>query len=188
MTGRLVAFCGPAGAGKSTAAQALQDCGWGHEKFAGPLKSMLRAFYVNTGLSTADVDRRIEGDLKEVPDALLAGRTPRHAMQTLGTEWGRDCIGLNFWAAVAGARIANLLNHGLDIVVDDCRFANEADVIRALGGKIVLITGRQADIATAGHASEKREFTEDMRFDNLSRQVESFQRDIVYVFHETYAD
>ena len=35
-------------------------------------------------------EAHIEGALKEVPCELLGGKTPRYAMQTLGTEWGRD--------------------------------------------------------------------------------------------------
>jgi hypothetical protein len=51
---------------------------WRQVKFAGPLKSMCMAL----GLTEA----HIEGHLKEVPCELLCGQTPRHAMQTLGTE------------------------------------------------------------------------------------------------------
>ncbi len=45
----------------------------------------------------AATEDKIEGSLKAKPCSLLAGKTPRHAMQTLGTEWGRNCIGDGFW-------------------------------------------------------------------------------------------
>ena len=94
MTNRpgLLGIHGKAGSGKSTAAQVLIDGGFKRVKFADPLKNMLRAI----GLT----DQHIEGDLKEVPCDMLLGQTPRHAMQTLGTEWGRGCIGGEFWTCL----------------------------------------------------------------------------------------
>lgn len=125
----LLGITGKAGSGKSKAAQALLDAGWTRIKFADPLKDMLRV----VGLD----DRHIEGNLKEVPCDILRGKTPRHAMQTLGTEWGRECIDQDFWVALARRRIALAMAAGLNVVVDDVRFENEADAIRELGGMVI---------------------------------------------------
>ena len=85
MRPRLIGFCGAAGAGKTHAATLLaRDWGYSRVRFAGPLKAMLHAL----GLTEADTD----GAAKDQPADLLGGRTPRHAMQTLGTEWGRALI------------------------------------------------------------------------------------------------
>lgn len=142
MTG-LVGITGKAGSGKSTAAQVLLDAGWVRIKFADPLKDMLRAI----GLD----DRHIEGHLKEIPCEVLQGKTPRWAMQTLGTEWGRECIGDQFWIAIARRRIALAMAAGLNVVVDDVRFENEATVIRELGG---LVLGLERGDGAGGHVSE----------------------------------
>ena len=53
-------------------------------RFSTPLKGMLRAFYRACGLSEAEIEWRIEGDLNDVPDPLLGGRTPRKGMIGLG--------------------------------------------------------------------------------------------------------
>ena len=141
----LVALTGRAGSGKSTAADYLvEEHGFVLVKFAEPLKNMLRAL----GLS----DEEIEGSLKEQRCSLLAGRTPRHAMQTLGTEWGRDCIGADFWIGLWERIACDVLDHGGRVVVDDCRFPNEAGAVRRAGGRVVGLTGR-GGIAGA-HASE----------------------------------
>lgn len=142
MTG-LVGITGKAGSGKSTAAQVLLDAGWVRIKFADPLKDMLRAI----GLD----DRHIEGHLKEVPCDMLMGKTPRHAMQTLGTEWGRECIAPDFWVALARRRIALAMAAGLNVVVDDVRFENEAQVIRELGG---FVLGLERGDGAGLHVSE----------------------------------
>jgi hypothetical protein len=140
---RLIALTGAAGSGKSTAADYLVRTGWKRVKFAGPLKDMMRALYRGAGLPEDQIERRIEGDLKERHDPLLgAMNTPRWAMQTLGTEWGRDLITPGLWTGIAAARIRAHLSDGDRVVVDDCRFDNEAATIHDLGGKVVQITGR----------------------------------------------
>jgi hypothetical protein len=139
---RLVALTGAAGSGKSTATRYLvEHHGYTLVKFAGPLKDMLRAI----GLD----DDEIEGGLKEAPSEMLCGKTPRHAMQTLGTQWGRDCIGEDFWIRLWRYRAAMV---GGRVVVDDCRFPNEAQAIRELGGIIIKLDGRGG--IAGNHASE----------------------------------
>lgn len=151
----IIALTGLAGSGKSTAAKHLvEKHGFTLVKFAAPLKDMLRPL----GLG----DREIEGDLKEVPCALLGGRTPRHAMQTLGTEWGRECMDPDLWIRIALKRAAAELDQGGKVVMDDCRFPNEAEAVLARGGSIVRITrdGEHVQITrnSAGdHASEGAE-------------------------------
>lgn len=140
----LLGITGRMGSGKTTASQVLVDRGWINIKMAGPLKDMARAI----GLT----DRHIEGDLKEVPCDLLCGRTPRHAMQTLGTEWGRDMIAPHVWTNIARTRIVDAMASGLSVVVDDIRFQNEADLIRDLGGMVLRIV--RPDIAMQSHQSE----------------------------------
>jgi len=142
-TRTLIAFTGLAGAGKSTAALHLVERhGFQRMRFAGPLKAMLAAL----GLSAEEID----GSLKETPCELLCGQTPRRAMQTIGTEWGRDIIGPDLWIR---AWKASLPATGR-IVVDDCRFPNEAAAIKAEGGRIVRIDRPGAGTAAAGHVSE----------------------------------
>lgn len=150
----LLGITGKAGSGKSTAAQVLLDAGWTRIKFADPLKDMLRAI----GLD----DRHIEGHLKEVPCDLLRGKTPRWAMQTLGTEWGRECIAQDLWIALARRRIALAMAAGLSVVVDDVRFENEAEVIRELGG---MVLGLDRGDGAGGHVSESGVLS-DMEYPN----------------------
>ena len=144
LMGRLVGISGKVGSGKTTAAEALIENGWVRVKMAGPLKDMLRSI----GLT----DDHIEGNLKEVPCDLLCGQTPRHAMITLGTEWGRKQIGSDLWASVAAERIRLALGAGFSVVVDDVRFENEAAVIRKLGGVVVRII--RPDTREIQHESE----------------------------------
>jgi hypothetical protein len=147
----IIGLSGRAGSGKSTAAAYMEAThGYIRARFAGPLKDALRRMLRDAVVDDHTVERMIEGDLKEVPCALLLGKTPRQAMQTLGTEWGRHCIGDTFWVNLMRHRLEQLRN-GL-VVIEDVRFQNEADMIRSMGGKVVCITGRGG--ITGSHPSE----------------------------------
>lgn len=74
--------------------------------------------------------------------------TPRTALQTLGTAWGRRyCADL--WAKSCFAR----MNPTTSYVVTDCRFTNEREAARAHRACIVLLT-RALDRSTSTHPSE----------------------------------
>ncbi|MEM9522766.1 MAG: deoxynucleotide monophosphate kinase [Pseudomonadota bacterium] len=161
----LVGLCGLAGSGKSTVAEMLVREGFERRKFAGPLKDALRSILFSAGASSETIERMIEGDLKETPTELLAGQTPRHAMQTLGTEWGRSCMSPGFWVDLALAGVEAARAAGVShVVIDDVRFANEARAIRAAGGVTVRITGRGG--ISGGHVSELLYFEPDLTLCN----------------------
>ena len=137
---RLIGICGPAGSGKSTAAYFFVKQGWTHMKMAQPLKGMLAHLLTLVGYTPFDREDMLEGGLKEAHIPNL-GTTPRHLMQTLGTEWGRDCHGEDFWVNIAEAHIRNLSAiDRVNIVIDDIRFENEASMIRRLGGSVLHIS------------------------------------------------
>lgn len=172
----LIAFCGKSGVGKSTAALHLvEKYGFHRVRLAGPLKAMMRAL----GLSDAE----IEGDMKESPCDLLGGRSPRFAMQTIGTEWGREFICPDLWVNAWGQTADALLRKGERVVVDDCRFMNEAQAIWTRGGKLVMIERPNAALPNVGdHESERLPFACDARlvnsggrdfFDRLFTVIES---------------
>lgn len=80
---RLIGIAGPARAGKDTLCSYMLDNlgdDWTRSSFADPLKEMLRAI----GVDCSDDAKAVVSD--------DYGVTPRHMMQTLGTEWGRNLI------------------------------------------------------------------------------------------------
>jgi hypothetical protein len=160
---KLIGLCGYAKSGKSTAAHHLVETrGFWRVPFAGPLKAMLQA----AGLSQEHTD----GHLKEVPCDLLCGHTPRHAMQTLGTEWGR-ALGTDLWVNLWRIKVERLMKAGDPVIVDDVRFPNEADAIRALGGKVIKIE-RPGIERPSSHASEALDFEVDHILSNSGTKDE----------------
>lgn len=121
--------------GKDSVARELAEQGFVVVRFADPLKAMLRAFYAAHELPVDEIERRIEGDLKEIPCMYLNGKTPRHAMQTLGTEWGRDRIDTDLWTDSLRRRVASKDK----VAIPDVRFANECESIHRMGGKMVRV-------------------------------------------------
>lgn len=136
MTTHIIALIGAAGSGKTTVSKRLQGYSFARFRFAGKLKAMLRVF----GLTEAQVD----GDEKEIPAAILCGKTPRHAMQTLGTEW-RDMIAPEMWTKALEYEINDHIRARMSlglpafIVIDDLRFPHEAEMIRRIGGEVWCI-------------------------------------------------
>jgi hypothetical protein len=159
----LIGLTGYKGTGKSTVAQFLIEYhNFTRCAFADPLKEMLFCLGLN--------HEQLYGKDKEVPTNLLCGQTPRHAMQTLGTEWGRKLIGDQLWIDVMRRRLES--SAGFSTVIDDLRFKNEANLIRSMGGYIGYIDrpGQHGD----GHESE--------------RQISLIERDFIIVNDKTIDD
>lgn len=133
----IIGIAGEAGSGKGTAAEVLIGKGYTRGKFANALKEMLRALLRYRGMSPIDVERCIEGDLKELPNAALGGKSPRHAMQTLGA-WGRDDIEEDFWIDVE----LEAQDGAENLLFDDLRHDNEEAAIVERGGLVLQIVGR----------------------------------------------
>jgi hypothetical protein len=150
----LIGLYSPApGCGKSTLANGMAGFGWRCVKFAAPLKAMLAALMREAGEDEATIADAIEGRLKEAPLQALAGATPRRAMQTLGTEWGRGCIAEDLWVRLFLLRAQRHRAAGAPVVCDDMRFANEAEAIRGAGGLLIRVDRPGVEPA-GGHASE----------------------------------
>lgn len=139
--------------GKSTVASWLvRQHGFERVAFASTLKDMARVFLSVYAQHPADVDRMLDGDLKEQEVPGL-GHSPRWVMQTLGTEWGRRSLHPEVWVNVAMAKAKKLMAEGKSVVIDDVRFPNEYRAVAELGSTwMIMRRGSQTD--TPKHPSE----------------------------------
>jgi hypothetical protein len=153
-------FCGGADHGKSHVAQKLFEATTAMGRpaviisFAEPIRLMLSAL-LRTHLTSQEVQRALftqEG--KRTPLAILQGQTPRHALQTLGTEWGRSLIGPNLWIDIQMEHVRNYMEHGVSVIFDDVRFASEYAAIHDHGGTVVRVFNAAVHDVD-GHVSEK---------------------------------
>lgn len=123
----IIGIAGHARAGKDTVAQFIQEEYRARQyAFAEPLKAMLRTL----GLNEQDLNGWRKDETNNDFQA-----TPRHMMQTLGTEWGRDTINDNIWVIAAAKRLQqmNRVEPDATILITDVRFQNEADFVREHG-------------------------------------------------------
>lgn len=150
MAKKIIALTGLKGSGKDTAATSLVCIGFTVIKFADGLKNMLRSLLLAARMPPDEVERWVEGDLKETPCPVLRGRTPRYAMQTLGTEWGRQMIADDLWTSIAKNAIDAFES---DVVITDLRFPNEYNLMKAMGASMYRI--ERGLISTDLHESER---------------------------------
>ena len=148
----IVAFTGKAGSGKSTAATGLiRELKFEEYQFSRPLKRAVAAMLGVSPHLMEDQEFKAGHLALETPTEIFKV-TPRHLLQTLGTDWARDTIHKDFWVALMerGTRECES-----NIVITDLRFDNEAKWVQSRGGIVVeIVRPDQESIATSDHASE----------------------------------
>lgn len=178
----IIGITGLKGSGKDTAALALVAYkGYHLVKFADGLKIMMRALLKYAGIKPELVEEAIEGEHKETLMQVLDWRSPRYAMQTLGTEWGRNLISENLWVRICETRCRQFD----DVVISDVRFPNEVKMIQYQGGKIIRIS-RPNFVNNDTHPSESLflslpsdyEIINDGSIEDLQDQILNYERTI----------
>ena len=152
---KIIGLAGLAGVGKDTALQLLKaQQRTAGMAFADPMRAMLEALFAHTGTPRRYMQHR---RCKEATIPQL-GSSYRHMAQTLGTEWGRQCLGEDFWIRIATARIARLQELRWEVIcITDVRTAAEAAWVRSQGGLIWHIHRTQATPVLA-HITEQMPF------------------------------
>lgn len=184
---QLIGLSGYARSGKDEAALALMKSGYERIAFADKLRDFLYALNPIVGV----VEPYIYGPVKMIRLQEVIDHygwdgykeTPyvdeiRPLLQRLGTEAGRQTLWDSLWIDAA----MHDLNQDGKYVVTDCRFINEADAIRNLGGTVVRISRFGIGPANS-HASETS--LDDYRFDfNVANDgtIEEFHHLVRSVF------
>jgi hypothetical protein len=155
---RIIGLTGRAGAGKDTVATMLsvaccaRSLSTMQMAFADPIRWMLASIGVPEQYMS---DR----ELKEQPVPGF-NASYRHMAQTLG-DWGRENNGAQFFVQRMAARLGRMTEGSVAqrlpdvLIVTDVRFANEAAMLTALGGRIVRVE-RHAALAVRDHGSERQ--------------------------------
>jgi hypothetical protein len=137
----LIGLTGYARSGKDEAARALVDRGWRRVAFADAVRECLLA--IDPIVEThADVFVRLSSIVAtEGWEAAKAWPEVRGLLQRVGTEAGRLVIDEDVWVSLVYRKIyaAQADAEVIGVVVTDVRFANEARMIRDLGGEIYRV-------------------------------------------------
>lgn len=146
----IIGLNGYAGCGKTTAANYLtENHGFIKMSFAKPLKEITSILF--------DLNEdQLYGDKKDVIDKRY-NITPRLLYQVIGTELFRNefpkhiKLKERIWVGCMRRKLEK--NKSKNIVIDDVRFKDEADLIKELGGYIINIE-RKGQKNNSSHISE----------------------------------
>lgn len=142
----IVGITGFIGSGKDTVADFIQEIDPSYIKmsFANRLKDMTAALYQWDRDMLAGLTEEARKQ-RELPDEHLSSLlnqtiTPRNQLQALGVAL-KEKISPNIWAMLVKDEI--IKNDYKNVLITDCRFPDEIDMIRSLGGMIIEVR-RQA--------------------------------------------
>lgn len=148
---RLIGLAGAAGAGKDTIATLMVVDDWEHVAFADPLKDICVR---HLGLSKDDVYTQ-EGKMKFND---FWGMTNREILQKVGTEAMRNGFDKDVWVKIMELKLTGILMRGGKVIVTDCRFGNEAELIYRIGGVVAKVERpsmrSMLTKSESGHSSE----------------------------------
>lgn len=137
----IIGISGFKSSGKDTIAEYLiQKYGFKRLSFASALKDIIAIMFgwprdKLEGLTKEDREWREQID-PWWSDALnIHDLTPRFVMQSIGTDLFRKHFHTDIWVKI----IENQLDKYENIVISDCRFQNEIDMIVHYGGKIIQV-------------------------------------------------
>ena len=138
---QIIGICGLIGHGKDTAAGFLIEEGFERVSFAGVLKdACANIFGWDRILLEGNTDEGREW--RETVDEWWAKRldipnfTPRLALQQVGTDALRAHFHPDIWVAACERQIVSTEKN---VVISDCRFFNELQAIKNLGGKTAVV-------------------------------------------------
>lgn len=144
----IIGLCGKKQSGKSTVAKHLLDRGFHELSWAYPLKEIIgRELF---GLN----DDQLYGS-EAAKEAIIPdwGYSPRQILQLVGTECFRKVIRDDFWVVLGKRRLIELSKSRKAVVISDCRFPNEMEAIKSVGGVTVRVV-REGQVSVDSHPSE----------------------------------
>jgi nucleoside-triphosphatase THEP1 len=171
MDKKIIALTGAKTVGKTTMAKSLQSWAIDSEvlSFATPIKEMLWQM----GISYENLHEKKE---EVLPDY---NQSARQLMCSLGTEWGRDMVHKDIWVFAMKTQVERAGSS--IIIIDDCRFENEARWIRSVGGRVINLV-REAVSYEEGHSSETPLSCE---FIDRTVKVDNFEEGLNQLMDET---
>ena len=122
--------------GKTSAAKTFIQAGWQHLSFGEPVKLTLACFLQAIGAKGQIADY-LWGAKKGsiIPEIGITGGA---LMSSFATDYVRDMVNPDTWLGAMKKQIDGL-PASVNVVIDDLRFVNEADWIKANGGYIIHI-------------------------------------------------
>lgn len=138
---KVIGICGLIGHGKDTVSSFLIQEGFQKLSFAGALKDVCSAVF-GWDRTLVEGNTPESREWRETVDSWWANRlgipdfTPRYALQYIGTDVFRKNFHPDIWVAACERQIEMT---DKNVVISDCRFFNELDVIKRFSGKTAVV-------------------------------------------------
>jgi hypothetical protein len=136
----VIGLCGLSGHGKDSTADVLVQQGFRRASFAGLLKDIVSCLFswdreLLEGRTQESRQFREHVDEYWAAKLGMPGLTARKVLQLWGTEVVRQGWHADMWM-LALERQIQTRKHGAKVVITDCRFANEMEMVKRLGGQV----------------------------------------------------
>lgn len=142
----IIGVCGFQSSGKDTIADYLiREHNFIRLSFASVLKDIIAIIFdwprdKLEGLTKEDRLWREQIDPWWSKTLKIPHLTPRYIMQYIGTDLFKKHFHTDIWVKIIENKINNLYNNNKqNIIISDCRFENEINMIIQLGGKIIQV-------------------------------------------------
>jgi small nuclear ribonucleoprotein (snRNP)-like protein len=159
----IIGLCGAQGAGKDTVGGILESKhGFVKLAFASAIKDILSALF-SWPRNMLEGLTRESREWRETPNEYWSNKlaipdfSPRRAMQIVGTDLFRNHLNQDIWINIIENKIMTLRESdpNVNIVITDCRFANEFDMIRKFSEAMIIKIVKDTHIEIgATHSSE----------------------------------
>lgn len=138
----IIGICGLQGSGKDTLGSILiQKYGFVKLSYAGVLKDIV-ALLFGWDREMVEGSTKESREWREKVDEWWASRlnmpnlTPRYVLQYFGTDLFRNHFHNDIWVAA----VERQLHKHKNVVITDCRFPNEINILKSHGAKLIKIT------------------------------------------------
>jgi hypothetical protein len=159
----IIGLCGAQSSGKDTVANILiSEYGFVKLTFASTLKDVVAILFswprdLLEGLTEESRVWRETVDDFWSAKLSISGFTPRKALQMIGTDLFRIHFNNDIWISIVENKISAMLknNPNTNIVISDCRFANEFSLIKQFpDSHIIMILREKNSTNKIAHLSE----------------------------------
>ena len=143
----IIGICGFQSSGKDTIANLLiNEYGFKKLSFAGALKDVLSVIFGWSrekleGVTKEDREWREQIDIWWSKSLNMPQLSPRYALQYFGTELFRNHWHQDIWVKTVENKLINMIKEKEteNVIITDCRFENEINLIRVYGGTIINV-------------------------------------------------
>jgi dephospho-CoA kinase len=141
---KIIVLCGRIGSGKSTIANYLNIKGYISLSFAECLKEICSILTdINIDILKGETEENIK--LREIKKDKIFNMTGRQWLEKIGMMF-RNNFDNDFWVKILENKLIKYINNNQNIVITDCRFENEYNMLKKYNSDIWIVYRKKNDL------------------------------------------